>query len=70
MVGLAEIRPIAHTDIRRRRASHLSALPQPDEGTLKAVAELGSKTSPSADQRDFLEYVDLLEEIRGALGGR
>lgn len=56
--------------VARGRPLDLSALPQPDEGTLKAVAELRSRTSLSADERDFLEYFDLLEEIRGALGGR
>jgi hypothetical protein len=50
--------------------SLVSTVPSPDEGTLKAVAELRAKTSLSADERAFLEYFDLMEEIRLALGGR
>jgi hypothetical protein len=48
----------------------LSTVPSPDEGTLNAVAELRTKASPSADERAFLEYFDLMEEMRIALGGR
>jgi hypothetical protein len=47
----------------------LSTVPSPDEDTLKSVAELRAKTSPSADERAFLEYFNLMEEIRLALGG-
>jgi hypothetical protein len=47
----------------------LSTVPSPDEETLKAVAELRAKTSLCADERAFLEYFDLTEEIRIALGG-
>ena len=44
-------------------------VPGPDEGTLKAVADLHAKSALSADERAFLEYFELLEEIRSALGG-
>ncbi len=47
----------------------LSTVPSPDEGTLKSVAELRAKATLSADERAFLEYFELLEEIRFALGG-
>ena len=47
----------------------LSTVPSPDEDTVKAVAELRAKTSLSADERAFLEYFGLMEEIRIALGG-
>ena len=46
----------------------LSTVPLPDEGTLLAVAELRAKATPSPDERAFLEYFNLLEEIRAALG--
>jgi hypothetical protein len=48
----------------------VSTVPSPDEGTLRAVAELRAKTSLSADERAFLEYFDLMEELRIALGAR
>lgn len=47
----------------------LSTVPMPDEGTLSAVAALRAKAALSEDERLFLEYFDLLEEIRLALGG-
>lgn len=46
-----------------------STVPRPDEGTLKAVASLRAKPSLSTDEQAFLEYFDLLEEIRSALQG-
>jgi hypothetical protein len=46
----------------------LSTVPGPDDGTLKAVSELRAKAELSADERAFLEYFELLEEIRLALG--
>ena len=56
------------------RAAHhhlldLSSLPQPDEGTIQAVAEIRLKAQPSAEEIEFLEYFELLETIRLALGG-
>lgn len=48
----------------------ISTVPSPDEETLKAVTEFRAKTSLSDDERAFLEYFDLMEEIRLALGGR
>src|SRR5262245_33779581 len=48
----------------------LSTVPSPDDGTVQAVAELRSKASLTDDERAFLEYFDMLEEIRTALGGR
>lgn len=48
----------------------LSTVPGPDEGTLKVVARLRAKTELSADERAFLEYFELLEEIRSAIGAR
>jgi hypothetical protein len=47
----------------------LSTVPSPDDGTLEAVAELRAKAALSADERAFLEYFELMEEIRLALGG-
>lgn len=47
----------------------LSTVPSPDGDTLKAFAEFRAKPSPSPDERAFLEYFDLMEEIRIALGG-
>ncbi len=47
----------------------LSTVPSPDEGTLRAVAELRAKPAVLAEERAFLEYFELLEEIRFALGG-
>jgi len=35
---------------------------------LKAVAEIRSKTELSTDERAFLEYFELMEEMRSALG--
>ena len=48
----------------------LSMVPEPDDGTLQAVAKLRAKPSLTDDEREFLEYFALLEEIRVALGGR
>jgi len=45
----------------------LSKVPSPDEGTLRAVTELRAKPALTADEREFLEYFDLVEEIRLAL---
>jgi hypothetical protein len=45
----------------------LSTVPSPDEGTLMAVAELRAKVALSVDERAFLDYFDLLEEIRSEL---
>lgn len=57
-----------------RAANHhlldLSSLPLPDEETIRAVAEFRSKAQPSAEETEFLEYFELLETIRFALGGR
>jgi len=47
----------------------VSTVPSPDLGTLKAVAQLRAEASLSADQRAFLEYFELMEEIRSALRG-
>jgi hypothetical protein len=47
----------------------LSTVPSPDEGTLKAVAALRAKAELSIDERAFLEYFELMEEMRAALGG-
>jgi hypothetical protein len=46
----------------------LSTVPSPDEGTLKAVADLRGKATLSAEEQAFLEYFELLEQIRFALG--
>jgi hypothetical protein len=48
----------------------ISTVPSPDEETRKAVVELRAKTSLSPDERAFLEYFDVMEEIRLALLGR
>ena len=48
----------------------LSTVPSPDEQTLNAVAEFRAKAPLSPDERAFLEYFDLMEEIRLALIGR
>jgi hypothetical protein len=44
-----------------------SEIPVPDDETLKCVAELRQKSDTSPEERAFLEYFDLLEEIRVAL---
>jgi hypothetical protein len=46
----------------------LSTVPLPDEKTLEVIAEIRCNPSPSAEERIFLEYFELLEEIRSALG--
>ena len=45
-------------------------MPSPDEDTLKAVAEFRAKPALSPDERAFLEYFELMEEIRIALSGQ
>jgi hypothetical protein len=47
----------------------LSTVPSPDEGRAEFVAELRAKQTLTADERAFLDYFELLEEIRSALGG-
>jgi hypothetical protein len=47
----------------------VSKIPAPDDETVAQVAVLRGKTDRSEDERAFLEYYGLLEEIRVALIG-
>jgi hypothetical protein len=44
-------------------------IPEPDEETVRYVAELRAKLAPTREEREFLEYFGLLEQIRSALLG-
>jgi hypothetical protein len=45
----------------------VSEVPTPDEEASFLVSRLRMKGNPSHDERAFLEYFDLLDEIRSAL---
>jgi len=47
----------------------LSKVPTPDRETVAYVAMLRTKDGYSQEEAAFLEYFDLLEEIRSALAG-
>jgi hypothetical protein len=44
-------------------------IPEPDAGTLEYVVALRKKVMRTQDEQEFLDYFDLLEEIRSALTG-
>jgi len=54
----------------RGRLLDISKVPIPDDETLTQVDMLRTKGERSDEETAFLEYFDLLEEIRAALGGR
>jgi hypothetical protein len=45
------------------QSCELSSLPQPDEETVSVVKAMREKTLQSKDEKDFLEYFDLLESL-------
>jgi hypothetical protein len=45
-------------------------IPEPDEETVRYVAELRAKSMLTHDERAFLDYFKLLEQIRAALLGK
>lgn len=47
----------------------VSKVPTPDEGTVTHVRVLRAKADRSQEETAFLEYFDLLEEIRASLAG-
>jgi hypothetical protein len=47
----------------------MSKVPEPDEETINKVRVLQKKDDPTSEEKAFLDYFELLEEIRLALGG-
>jgi len=45
----------------------MSKIPAPDQGTVDAVSALRKRPVPTEEEQRFLEYYDLLEQIRVAL---
>ena len=48
----------------------VAKIPEPDAETVEYVNALRAKGARAQDEQAFLEYFDLLEEIRSALMGR
>jgi hypothetical protein len=55
--------------VARGRVIDVSKVPEPDKDTLAYVRFLRGKPALSQDERELLEYFDVLEEIRLCLSG-
>jgi len=53
---------VVHGDL-----TDVSSVPTPDDETVAYVRKLRTKTDRAEEEIDFLEYFDLLEEIRSCL---